>query len=339
MLQIKEMTENDRRIELPPEKVKAVLVVFDQVLFTQGQEAQNILDSMRGRRGRGKPLTFGELVGLADESKISAAAIAIGITDLGSGPPVDLARVLHLIAHPSIAICENKTCSRYAVAEEGGVVTLLIEGRCPFCGSLITAPKQEEPFIAWTTGLEMAPAVTHDRITIPHLPLPLRNDVVLTEAGGNLYSISPTLLQAMQVEGLEIVLNEKTGEKVPSISHFLHFLSRGPLSSRFRGKDEVLISLGNTRSFGAYDLTSLRSVVRDAKGWRPSSANTPPPHVHMETASGVPLSLSREQMKILRQTLARLIPDQSGIKLVIHDSDLSLERVRDQAQFSWGHSG
>jgi len=155
------------------------------------------------------------------------------------------------------------------VSEEGGVHELLYkEGtRCPFkgCGALITAPKQEDPFTAWTTGQQTAPAVTHDRKSIHHLPIPIRNDVLLAEAGKGLYKISDLVRQALEQEDL------KNEDGVIHVAHLLHFLAHGPLASRFRGKDEVLTSLDNPQRFGAYDLTSCRAVVRDAKAWRPSS--------------------------------------------------------------------
>lgn len=277
MLQPRVLFEIDRQKEIPSEKITGVLIVFDQVLDTQGEEAKNILASMRGRKGRNRVLTFGELLGLADGETINNAAKEIGITDLGAGPTVTLARILRLIADPLIPICES--CNRYAVSDEGGIHDLLYkEGtRCPFkgCGALLTAPKQEQSFIAWTTLQDQKPAATHDRISIPHQPLPLRNDIILAQQKHDgMYYIHQWLERALREVGL------LTEEGQVNAAHFLMFLAHSSLKGRFMGGDgkvqldRVLVALKEPSLYGAWDEMSVRAVVRDAKDWKVPSVTS-----------------------------------------------------------------
>ena len=148
-------------------------------------------------------------------------------------------------------------------------MSLLTEGRCPHCGEgLITAPKQAEPYVAWTTLETVSPSQTHDRLTMTHLPLPVRNDVILGEAGNGFFSIAPSVQSALEEEGL------MTEDGVINVAHFLAFLAHGPVADRFRGMDEVLVALGNPAAFGARDSVSVRAAVRQAKAWTPRTATT-----------------------------------------------------------------
>lgn len=259
---IRQLSAVEATIPIPETKAQAILALFDQVLLTQGDEAQRIIKQIRGRRQG--PLTFGELRAMADDVKIARQATAAGVENLGEAP-TDLARVLQHIT-PDLAICE--VCGKYPIAEIGGVVSLLTEGRCPHCNQgLITAPKQAEPYQAWTTLEMVSPSQTHDRRSITHLSLPLRNDAIIEESGRGIYTIDPLVRQAIEQEGLVTV------EGQINVAHFLTFLAHsGHFTSRFCGLDEVLIALGRPESFGAYDLVSIRAVVRQAKSWAPRTS-------------------------------------------------------------------
>lgn len=258
---VRELSPNEATTPIPEVKQRAILMVFDLVLLTRGDEASRIVDQIRGRR-RVLPLTFGELRNMADAQKISNQATAAGVDDLGEAP-TDLARVLQHIT-PDLAVCE--ACSKYPIAEMSGIVSLITEGRCPHCGEgLITAPKQAEPYMAWTTLEMVSPSQTHDRRSIPDLPLPLSNAAIEAEAGKGLYTIDPNVRTALEQEGL-------TKDGQPDFGKFLIFLAHGPRSSRFRGMDEVLVALGNPHAFRAYDPVSIRDVVRKAKSWTPTRA-------------------------------------------------------------------
>ncbi|MBI2473268.1 hypothetical protein HYV70_01810 [Candidatus Uhrbacteria bacterium] len=135
-----------------------------------------------------------------------------------------------------------------------------------------------------------------------------------------LYEISDLVRDALEQEGL------KTEEGEINVAHFLMYLAHDPsVASRFRGKDEVLVSLGRPSMFGAYDLTSVRAEVR--KGWKPTFGNETPPPVQKKASSGAPLSLTREQIKILRKILGELIYDPSAIRMVVEDAGLIVWRI------------
>jgi len=315
----RELSDNERRLAVPAEKRTGIILLIKQVLLLDTlEEATSFFVALRGRAEGRIDLMFGELRGLANTAKIVQAGAKVGIEDVES-QAVDFANVLASIADPLMPICEK--CHRYAVDVEGGVITVINGVRCPFsgCGGLILQPKQEKPFQSWVTPQERAPAVTHYREG--HLALPERNDVILTEAGQGLYEISSLVRQALEQEDM------KTEEGDINVAQFLAFLAHDrSTSSRFRGKDEVLRSLGNPSMFGAYDLTSVRAIVRQAKGWTgPSKPNPSIQPVH--GGSERPLNLSRQDHVQIRKALRIACSGSPQFKMMAQDIELDCGRL------------
>ncbi len=326
----RELSLNERQIEIPSEKIAGILQVFDQILGTQGEEAQKILVEMRGRRGRSRVLTFGELVGLSKDTTIDAAAIKVGITDLGAGPMATLAQILPFIADPLVPICES--CKRYAVSEEGGVFKFLFkEGtRCPFkeCGALIRASKnQEKPFVAWTTLEEMAPNATHDRTSIDHTPLPLRNDIILAESGKGLYQIDSRILEALRQEEM------KTENGDPDIARLLMYLAHGEPRKYFSSGgrtvllDRVLESLETPKLFGARDTIAIQATVMKAKGWKPGQFQPPSPTKPVHGGSGRSLNLTQQEKIQIRKALGIACRNSDELKMMVRDIGMDCGRM------------
>lgn len=288
-LQERLLSDNQRKIAVPDQKRAGIIDLFTRVLFTEPAESEAIFAKMRGRREGRVVLTFGELLGLADDRKIILAAEKLGIDDV-DGPAVDLARIIRLMTHPDIPVCES--CNRYAVGTEGGVDSSLYESegqfRCPHtgCDGLLTPPKQEEPFISWVTLLEVAPGTRQDRKTIPHRPLPIANDAIVQEAG-TWYELHGGVTAACESEGL------LTDEGTPNVAHLCAYLFHGLAPKRFHAADQALRALGDPGQFGAYDATSMRAVVRTAKQWQPS-ANVPAPEASRASGPAATATLRLE---------------------------------------------
>jgi len=262
---VRALSDIERTTLIPAEKLLALTQLSDQVLKTRGSEYTLIDRGIRGRDAD-QPKTFGDLRDEEDFDVFSDGVRKAGLdNDIGSKQKKAWATVVGLIT-PDLAICEE--CNKYPIALASGVPSLLTEGRCPHCGrGLITAPKQEEPYLAWTTLQMVSPGQTHDRLSLPHLPLPLSNTAIEADAGRAFYQIDTEVRLALVQEDL-------TREGQVDFVKFLAYLAHGPLANRFRGKDEVIVSLGNPRAFGAFDLVSIRDTVRKAKAWTPSTTST-----------------------------------------------------------------
>lgn len=258
-----ELTVVQRRTRVPDVKIRALIELFGLILFTEPNESQHLLNTMRGRRGKHQPLTYGEILGLADGNKINIAANQAGIPDLGSSSVVDLAKALEAVAQPNLPLCD--ACHRFPVHVDGGVLIVLNKldepCRCPFkgCNGLLTPPKQAQPYRSWTT-LKLVPAhITHDRDSIPHQPLPLKNEDILR--GKDWFIPSMALRDACAQENL------LTQDGDPDLVHLCMYLVHGS-GIWFRGKDEVLTALEDNARLSCHDRTSLRALVRKAKSWQ-----------------------------------------------------------------------
>ncbi|NQV89923.1 hypothetical protein HQ487_00775 [Candidatus Uhrbacteria bacterium] len=279
---VRALSDIERTTLIPAKKLLALEQLSAQVLKTRDDEYDRIDRGIRGREAD-QAKTFGDLRDEEDLYIFTDGVRKAGLdNDIGSKQKKAWATVVGLIT-PDLAVCEK--CNKYPIAYTSGVVSPPLDERCPHCGKgLITAPKQEAPYQAWTTLEMVSPGKSHDRQTIQHLPLPLSNSSIEADAG-TFYQIGTEVRAALVQEGLTL-------DGKPDFGRFLAYLAHGPLANRFQGLDQVLRALGSPDSFGAYDLVSIRSLVRKAKVWTPSAITS----VHKEesfSSSEQPMSLDQ----------------------------------------------
>lgn len=323
--QARELTRHEATLEIPAAKLAAILAILNEVLLTTGDEAQRILNQIRGRRSA-LPLTFGELRNMvasqtdplvADGGKIASHAIAAGVTDLGEAP-TDLARVLILIT-PDLEPCDK--CGNFPVSTLGGQVSMLFEGRCPHneCSGLITAVEQGKEFDSWTFPVvKMVPwAQTHDRASDAARHWPIRHDAVMREC-----CLADNLKSAMEREGLIVLDGKFKGQ--PDVVKFLIFANRGMRSCGNSGLADVFASLSDPVLIAGcgYDFTALRQICREAKEWKPQAQ---PVRLSVQSVSRASEGSSNEAIERLLSKMFSVLEMRRLVRYQTNGDDLEKE--------------
>lgn len=237
------METHTRMTLVPASQLAGLALAIQRVGGTAAAgKGQTILDET----GEAKP-TYGDVLGLvADvgtfDLALKNADVALKAAKVGS------VRALIQAFGPETPVCG--ACGDLAVDVLGGELIVRSAGQaCPGCNAYLEESEAAKPYVAWTTGLNVAPTLSLDFETVPGDRIPLtdaaiRKDIVVDAA-------------------LDALL---ASEGVPTIQ-FLLWLYHGPEKARFtRAPRKALAVLANplAETFGP---NVTRNWVKAAKGF------------------------------------------------------------------------